>query len=144
MGEGGGLERPKPAEREKRYIGDPIVGQAVDQPIVASIGQVVAVLHADDVADPPSGRDLGWSHVAQSDVSHESLPLQVREDGESRVDQLAGTISVVENVAKIDDSPIRGPSAVLASDWFRSSQGRWNSRECRVLAPPSRVAASCR
>jgi len=65
--------------------------------------QVVAVLHADDVADPPSGRDLGWSHVAQSDVSHESLPLQVREDGESRVDQLAGTISVVEHVAKIDD-----------------------------------------
>ena len=36
-------------------------------------------------------------------MSHESLPLQVREDGDSRVDQLAGTISVVEHVAKIDD-----------------------------------------
>ena len=64
--------------------------------------QVIVVLDADDVADPPSRRDLGWSHVAQSDVSHESLPLQVREDGEPSFDQCAGTLSIVEHVAEVD------------------------------------------
>src|SRR4051812_2195504 len=40
--------------------------------------------------------------VAQSDVSHESLPLQVRQYGEPCFDHCAGTLSIVEHVAKVD------------------------------------------
>jgi hypothetical protein len=38
----------------------------------------------------------------QSDASHESLPVVIREYREPSFDQCAGRISVVEHVAKVD------------------------------------------
>ena len=66
--------------------------------------QVVAVLHADDVADPPSGRDVACGHVAQVEcVARGPVAVVPSSTVSPGFDQLAGTSSVVEHVAKVDD-----------------------------------------
>ena len=58
-----------------------------------SIRDIVLVLHADDLADPPSLGDLRRGHVAQADVSHQSLPLEVGEGSQRRLDRRLGWTS---------------------------------------------------
>ena len=41
----------KPPQREERHIGDALPGQVVDEGIIAAVGHVVVVLHADDLRD---------------------------------------------------------------------------------------------
>jgi hypothetical protein len=46
-----GLQRAKDAEREEGHVGDALLGELVDQPVVMAVGQVVHVLHAHDRRD---------------------------------------------------------------------------------------------
>src|SRR5229473_267069 len=64
--------------------------------------QVVLVLHADDLADAPSGHDLFGRHVTQAYVSHKPLTLEVGECREARVDRVRGPLAKAEHVAIID------------------------------------------
>src|SRR4029077_7486338 len=79
IGQRGRLKGCESTERKKRYVGDSITGQTVDQRIVMPISDVVLVLHADDLADPAPCGDLRGRHVAQADMSYASLPLEVSE-----------------------------------------------------------------
>ena len=56
--QGVGLQRGEAAEGEVGHVGDALGGKAVDQVVVATIGNVVEVLDADDRRDRPSLGDL--------------------------------------------------------------------------------------
>ena len=64
--------------------------------------QIVVVLHADDLADPASFRDLRRRDVAQPDVTHQALPLQFGEHGERRLDRAFGGSMDAEHAAQVD------------------------------------------
>ena len=61
------------------------------------------VLHADDRADPPCGRDLRGRDIAQADMPHQPLALQVGQDAERRLKRAFGRVVHVEHAAQVDD-----------------------------------------
>ena len=67
------LQRREPAEREERHVRDALPGQVIDQGVVVAVGQVVVVLHADDLGDRLRLGDLGGRDVAEADVADQSL-----------------------------------------------------------------------
>ena len=77
VGQGRRLQRVEAAERKERDISGAVAGQFVDHGIVTPMREVVLVLHADDLADPASFRDLRGGDVAQPDVTHQTLPLEL-------------------------------------------------------------------
>src|ERR1700722_10066317 len=66
------------------------------------MSQIVIVLHTDDLADPASLFDLRGSYVAQPDMTHQTLPLKVGEDGERRFERTLGGVMHVEHAAQVD------------------------------------------
>ena len=69
FGKRGRLQRREAAKRKERRIGDPVAGEIVDQGAVLAMGDIVHVLHAHDVADPPPFRNLRRRDVAEPDVA---------------------------------------------------------------------------
>ncbi len=65
--------------------------------------QVVLVLHAHDLGDTTAFRDLGRRHVAQPDVTHESLTLQIGQHRERRFDRTFCRPVHVEHDAQVHD-----------------------------------------
>ena len=59
VGQGRRLQRREAAEREERHVGDAAARQLVDQRVVGAVGEVVVVLHADDLGDAARLGDLG-------------------------------------------------------------------------------------
>ncbi len=102
VGQGRRLQRVEPAERKERHIGDAVAGKIVDQGVVAPMRQIVLVLHADDLGDPASFRDLRGRDVAQPDMTHQTLPLELGQDGERRLDRPFGGAMRVEHDPKVD------------------------------------------
>ena len=81
------LQRRKPAEREERHVGDSVARELVDQRVVGPVRDVVEVLHADDLADLASLGDLRRRDVAQADVAHQTLALELGQHGQRRLDR---------------------------------------------------------
>ena len=71
-----GLERREAAEREKGNIGDTTARQFVDQSIVIAMGEIVVVLHADDLGNTARLFDLNGCHIAQPELADQALPLE--------------------------------------------------------------------
>ena len=61
---------------------------------------VVLVLHAGDLADQPSFCDLRGGDVAQSDVAHQTLTLQIGQHRDRRLDRALGRTVVAMVVAE--------------------------------------------
>ncbi len=101
-GQVGGLQRAEPAERKVRHVGDAVAGELVDQGVVGPLRQVVMVLHADDFAEPASLGDLRRRDMAEPDVAHQPLALQLGEDRERRLDRPLRGMMGVEHAAKVD------------------------------------------
>lgn len=78
-GERSGLQGAEPAEGEERHVGDPFVGQSVDQFVVVAVGEVVHVLHADDRGDGLGLENLLVGGVADAEVPDEALLLHLGE-----------------------------------------------------------------
>ena len=81
----------------------PSRGQLVDQRVVVAMRQVVMVLHADDRRRSGAFRDLRGGDVAQADVAHQALALQLGQHGERRLDRALGGAMDVEHDAQVDD-----------------------------------------
>ena len=99
----------------------PARGQLVDQRVVVAMRQVVLVLHADDLADPPRFGDLRRRDVAQPDVPHQTFLLQfgMVVSGASS-DPLVGPWP-----AQIDDlEPVEAQVAQVVVHRFRQVCGR--------------------
>ena len=85
---------------------------------------IVVVLHADDVADTATFRDLRWRDVAQPDVTHEALPLKLGEHGERRLDRPFGGSVDRTHDPQIDDLEHVEPEvAQIVVDRALSSSG---------------------
>ena len=79
------MQRREPAEREVRHKGDAAAGEIVDQSVVGPVCQIVLVLHADDLADLASLRDLQGRDVAEAEVADQALLLTFSQDRELRL-----------------------------------------------------------
>ena len=64
--------------------------------------QIVLILHADNLADSATLRDLRGRDVAQPDVTHQALTLELGQNGEWRFDRPFGRSMHVEHAAKVD------------------------------------------
>lgn len=64
--------------------------------------QIVMILHADNLAYPATLRGLRGCDIAQPDVTHETLTLEVGQNAERRFDRPFGRSMRVEHAAKID------------------------------------------
>ncbi|GMO59683.1 hypothetical protein BwSG20_13130 [Bradyrhizobium ottawaense] len=67
------------------------------------MGQIVLVLHADDLANLASFRDLRGGHVAQPNMPYQALTLEIGQDVQRRFDRALGRAMPVDNDAKVDD-----------------------------------------
>src|SRR5690349_17621782 len=75
------LQWSEPSQREKRNISDPLRGEVVDGRIIIPLCHVVEVLHADDLHDRPRLSHLLRCYVAETDMTNESLSLQLSQYG---------------------------------------------------------------
>src|SRR5215469_13353207 len=71
------LQRCEPSQREKRHISDTLPRESVDKGIVAAVCDVVEVLDTNDLRDSLSLLELPGGNVAETDVTNQSLMLQV-------------------------------------------------------------------
>ena len=97
------LQRAEAPEREERNVGDPGRREVVDERVVRPVREVVRVLDADDLRDPPPLGDLPGRHVAEPDPAHQTLALKIRQHGERRLDGALGRSRHVEHDAQVDD-----------------------------------------
>ena len=74
-----GLQRREAAQRKVRHVRDTVARQCIDHGIVGAVREVEEILHAHDLADAAAFRDLRGRDVAEPDVAHQTLPLQIRE-----------------------------------------------------------------
>ena len=101
------------------------------------MGQIVHILHADDVADPPPFRDLGRGDVAEPDVAHQTLPLKPGQNRKRRFDRPFGRPVDPPHDPEVDDlDRIEPETAEIVVD--RALElGRRHRRDPRcVLAAP--------
>src|SRR5580658_283967 len=97
------MERRKPAEREvgdERYA---VAAKFIDQGVVASMRQIVVILNANDIAYPPTVRDLRACDIAEPNVTHQPSLLKFGEDRESRLDRSLGRSELIEHHAQVHD-----------------------------------------
>src|SRR5690606_28077677 len=66
--------------------GDPRSSEFVDQRIVPTMGDVVMILHGDELGDAAPLGDLRGSDVAETDVAHEATLAKLRERLDGRRD----------------------------------------------------------
>jgi hypothetical protein len=122
------LQRTEPAERKERHIGDAVAGQIVDKGVVGPMRQIVLVLDADDLGDPPSFRDLPGRDVAQTDMPHQTLPLEFGQGRERRLDRSLGRAMRIEHDPKIDHlqrvEPEIAQIVMHGPGQFRGREGR--------------------
>ncbi|MNN78851.1 hypothetical protein D3C81_1954440 [compost metagenome] len=69
------MQRRESPQREERHIGNPLLRQLIDQRIVATIHDVVEILHADNRRYALRLRNLRGSNIAQPNVSYQPLTL---------------------------------------------------------------------
>ena len=81
----------------------PSRGQVVDQRVVGSrCARLYWFCTQTISADPAPFRDLRGSDVAQPDVAHQALPLELGQRRERRLDRPLGRAMHVEHDAQID------------------------------------------
>src|SRR6266567_1784793 len=75
----GGLQRVEAAEGEVRDVCDALLGELVDEGVVAAVGEVVKVLDADDLGKGLGLGELVWRDGAQADMVNQALLLEFDE-----------------------------------------------------------------
>src|SRR6516162_2128217 len=71
------LQRCEPSQREKRHISNALLRESLDKGVVAAVCDVVEVLDTNDLRDSLSLLELPGGNVAETDVTNQSLMLQV-------------------------------------------------------------------
>src|SRR5579871_74888 len=75
------LQWSEPSQREKWNISDPLRGEVANEDIIPPLCHVVEVLYADDLRDRLRLSYLLRCYVAQTDMTDESLSLELNEHG---------------------------------------------------------------
>ena len=128
-----GLQRGEAAEREVGHVGDALRGQGVDQLVVAPVGEVVEVLHADDRRDRLRLGDLLGGHGADAEVPDQSLLLQLGQHARTvRRSSRLGAVHTAD--AQVDD--VERVQAEVARD-CRGRPGGSSSGASACSQPPS-------
>ncbi len=97
-----GLQGGEAAEGEEGDVGDAAFCEVVDEGVVASVGEVVEILHADNFGDFGGFGELVGGDVADSDVADEALFFELDEGGEWLFDGELGWTGGAAD-AEIDD-----------------------------------------
>ncbi|EGD08791.1 hypothetical protein XVE_2912 [Xanthomonas vesicatoria ATCC 35937] len=71
------LQRRKATQWEKWNIGDALLRKRIDQGVIVAFDQVVVVLHTDNLGQRLRLGDLPCGDVAQTDVAHQALALEL-------------------------------------------------------------------
>src|SRR5579859_6582142 len=100
--EGRRLQWRESSQRKEWHIGYALAGEVGDKAVIASLGHVVQVLHADNRGDGASLSKLLGADVAQSKVANQSLAFEFREHGEGLGNRLFSR-GIDPSDTKIDD-----------------------------------------
>src|SRR6266481_3991771 len=72
------LQRTEASQRKERHIGYASTCKVIDKPVVMPVRDVVQVLHADNLRNSLSLRQLTRTDVAQTEMTNQSLTLEFR------------------------------------------------------------------
>ena len=97
-----GLQGSESSQREERHIGDALGCEVVDEGVIAALGDVVEILHADDLGDRLRLCQLRGSDVAEAEMANQALMLEFGKHGQRRFDGSFGWRRDSSD-AKVDD-----------------------------------------
>ena len=131
------LQRAEPAQGKERHIGDSVLRERIDQGVVAAMSKVVVVLHAGDLGHGASLLHLSSRDVAEPDMAHQSLPLQIDERFERRGDRSFRRPVRVEHGPQVNDvESLQSEVAQIVVDGTRQLVRAEGRTPRRILAAP--------
>src|SRR5438270_6336365 len=71
------LQWRESAEREEGHVGNALLREVVEEGVICAMGDVVEVLHADDLGDGLRLRELLGSDVAETEMTNEALTFEI-------------------------------------------------------------------